>query len=104
MITKETFVTMVNAFDEYFNGEIYEALKTIGAQENNIDPIFDSMIDALDKEVDPKRLARDDDNTYDCGSYVCEWLFGEGEFQEVCKTAEELYDYIAARYESLKTA
>lgn len=103
MITKESFVKIVNACDAYFNGEAFDALKILGMDENLINNYFDAIIDAVDNDIDPKHVARNDDFTYDCGSYVCEWLFGTGEFQEKCKTAEELYDYIIEQYESEKT-
>lgn len=95
---KKNFVTIVKELDTYYNGDIAEAFNKLNIYENRITHSMDLIIDALDEEIDPKHYARNDDLTYDCGSYLCEWLFGHGEFQEKCSTAEELYDYIAQKY------
>ena len=101
MITKESFVSIVNALDEYWNDKI-EHMEALGIGENYFNSFTDTIIDAIEKEIDPKHTARDDEYCYDCGAYLCEWLFGTGDFQEKCKTAEELYDYIIAKYQPLE--
>ena len=98
MITKDSFVKIVNAFDAYYNGEINDALEALGIQENAFTALMDTICEAISKDIDPRHFAKDDDLTCDCGSYIFEWLFGEGAFQEECKTAEELYDYIMKAY------
>lgn len=104
MITKESFIKILNTVDEYFNGDIQEAFCTLGMDENKISDMFDVIISALDADVDPRHLATKDENTADCGSYVCEWLFGVTDFQEKCADASALYDYIVAKYEDIKEA
>lgn len=104
MITRESFVKILDTVDEYFNGEIQKALCTLGMDENRMGDMFDAIISAVDADVDPKHLAMKDENTADCGSYVCEWLFGVTDFQEKCADAGALYDYIVAKYEDIKEA
>lgn len=98
MITKTTFVALMNTLDEYWNDKA-PLLSQLGIEECYFHSFADNFTDALDREVDPKRLARYDKYCYDCGSFIIEWLLGDSEFQEVCKTAEELYDYIMTAYE-----
>ena len=98
MIGRESFISVLDAIDAYFNGEIFEAFNTLGIAENKINDHIDAIIVAIDNDVDPKHLARQDENVLDCGSYIFEWLFGTSDFQEKCKTAGQLYDYIVAQY------
>ena len=99
MITKESFVKIMNALDEYYVGDIYKAFQLLQIEDANaITALIDVICEAIDKDIDPRHFAKYDDLTYDCGSYIFEWLFGEGAFQEECKTAEELYDYIMKAY------
>ena len=98
MMNKETFVTIINELDSYFNGDISEGFDKLGIYENNINRCFDNILTAIDKEMDPECYAEEDPLTCDCGSFVCCWLFCETEFQEKCPTAEALYDYIEKKY------
>ena len=102
MIKRESFIAIMDAADEYFNGDIWKALTILGNGENVITDQMDNILTAIDKDVDPKRLGALDEYTSQCGSYIFEWVCGEGEFQEVCKTAGDLYDYIVRQYEQLK--
>ena len=101
MINKESFIKIVDTLDAYFNGEVYEAMKTLGLTEGVFDAYMDNIIEALEVDIDPAKLARNDDYCYDCGSYINEWLFGAGEFQEKCKSAADLFDYICTAYSNL---
>jgi hypothetical protein len=96
---KENFVKVMDVLDEYFNGEIAEAFKLLEISENRIADKFDTIISVMDAEVDPLGLARDDERTADCGSYVCAWLFSDTDFNEICPNAGALYDYIQEQYE-----
>jgi hypothetical protein len=102
MINRESFITIMDAADEYFNGDIWKAFNLLGSGENVITDLMDNVLTAIDKDVDPKRLGMTDEYTSPCGSFIFEWVCGEGEFQEICKTAGDLYDYIARQYEQLK--
>ena len=97
MITRENFITIMNAFDEYWNEKL-EALKALDIHECYFHSFADTILDALEAEIDPKKLARTDDLTYDCGAFLAEWLFGEGKLQEKCPDAGSLYDYICEAY------
>lgn len=97
MISKESFVKIVNALDEYWNDKA-EILKKLDIHECYFHTFTDTIIDALEADIDPKHTVRNDDLVYDCGAYIIKWLFGEGEFQETCPTAESLYDYIQNKY------
>ena len=97
MISKTAFVKIVNALDELWN-EKGEHLHALGMDESYIATFADMIIEAMSEEIDPKHTARMDEAVMDCGDYICEWLFGTGEFQEICKTAEDLYDYIVNKY------
>ena len=98
MICKESFVEIMDAADSYYNGDIFKAFNLLDIGENAINNIIDAMISAIDTDADPQRRANLNDFTKDCGSYIFEWLFGESELNEICKTAEELYDYILEEY------
>lgn len=98
MITKTSFVKIMDKLDEYYNGEIWKALQTLGIEENVFTNLLDTITDVMNEEVDPKHLARTDKLTMDCGCYVHDWLLGSSEINEKCKTAEELYDYIVEKY------
>lgn len=102
MINRESFINIMDTLDSYFNGDILKAFDMLGIYDNKINTHFNIIVDAIDKDMDPKDLARTDPNTADCGSYICEWLFGVSDFNEKCKTSGELYDYIATRYETQK--
>ena len=104
MINKESFIDIMDALDSYFNGDILKAFDMLGIYDNKINDNFDIIVDAIEKDIDPENLARTDPNTADCGSYICEWLFGTSDFNEKCKTSSELYDYIVTRYETQKTS
>jgi len=100
---KENFVKMIEALDEYFNGDFSEGMAKLGVQEIIVDKYMDSILDALDAEIDPLHLGAKDELTADCGSYLCVWLFDEdNQFHEICPNANTLYDYIAAAYEKLR--
>lgn len=103
MITKETFCTIINEADKYFNGRIYEALKHLEITENAIGDIIDEMVAAIDHEIDPDRKARDDEYCWDCGSFIWMWIctYGENVFRDkICPTAADLYDYIIKAYKN----
>ena len=97
MISKTAFVKIVDALDELWNEKI-EHLRALDMEESYIATFSDIITEAISEEIDPKHRARTDEAAMDCGDYVCEWLFGTGEFQEICKTAEDLYDYIINKY------
>lgn len=97
-MTKACFVKILEPLDEYFNGELSDAIYILDMGEWKINQLMDTIIDALDAEIDPLRLAKDDVNTSDCGSYLCSWLFGETDFRIACATPAELYDYIQMKY------
>ena len=99
MINKESFVTIMNQADDYYNGNILKAFNMLGIGENIINDVIDGILVAIDNDVDPQRRANLNDFTKDCGSYIWEWLIGLSEFNEICKTAAELYDYIIKEYE-----
>ena len=101
MMKKENFVKIMDVLDEYFNGEIAEAFKLLNMGDNRISDKFDIIISAIDMEIDPLGLAREDELTVDCGSYVCSWLFSDTDFNEVCPNASTLYDYIVNKYHQL---
>lgn len=98
MICKKSFCLIMDALDTYFNGEIAEAITKLGLNEWAMDNVIDNIVNALDSDVDAGELASIDDNCAPCGSYICEWLFGEGALNEICPTAADLYDYIEKRY------
>jgi hypothetical protein len=98
MITKASFVKIMDKLDEYYNGEIWKALQALGIEENVFTNLLDTITDVMNEEVDPKHLARTDELTMDCGCYVHDWLIGNSEINEKCKTAEERYDYISEKY------
>ena len=103
MIAKETFCTIVNEADKYFNGDIHKAFELLQISENIISDAMDTIIGAIDDEIDPKHKAIDDDYCWDCGSFVWEWICGlneEGSFRSKCPTAGNLYDYIIKVYEN----
>ena len=90
MISRENFITIMDSADEYFNGDIWKAFNLLGSGDNAISDVMDHILTAIDKDVDPKHLGQTDEYTSFCGSFVFEWVCGEGEFQEVCKTAGDL--------------
>lgn len=95
MINKKSFVKIMNSFDEFWNDK-NEHLKALGIYESYFSLFADVVLEALDADVDPEHNARYDELTMDCGSFISEWLFGKGAFQEKCPNAEALYDYIMA--------
>lgn len=97
-MTKTCFVKILEPIDEYFNGELSDAIYILDMGEWKINQLMDTIIEALEIEIDPLRLAKDDVNTSDCGSYLCSWLFGETDFRTTCATPAELYDYIQMKY------
>ena len=97
MISRDSFIEIVNALDEFWGDKI-EHLNALGIGENYFNSFADVIIEAIEKDIDPKHTAREDEHCYDCGAYLCEWLFGTGDFQEVCPDAGALYDYITAKY------
>lgn len=103
-MTRENFIKVMDVFDEYFNGELPDALKVFGINEWAIDGYMDTLLDVIDSEVDPLSVAHLDEHegVRDCGSYINEWIFGKSDFNELCKDAGALYDYITAQYEKLK--
>ena len=104
MITKETFCTIIDEADKYFNGNINKAFELLQINENIISDAMDTIIGAIDDEIDPKHKAIDDDYCWDCGSFIWEWICGidEGKdsFRNKCPTAGDLYDYIIKAYEN----
>ena len=94
----------MDALDSYFNGDILKAFDMLGIYNTKINDHLDIIVDAIDRDIDPENLAYTDPNTVDCGSYICEWLFGVSDFNEKCKTSGELYDYIVTRYKTQKTS
>ena len=104
MITRENFIKIVDALDEYFNGDISKALYTLDMSENAITDLMDNILSAIGREIDPEERARTDEKVADCGDYLCSYLFSETEFQETCPTAGALYDYIISVYETRKEA
>lgn len=98
MIKKESFVQIMNTLDEFYNGEIAEAFDKLGIYECKFSEHMDVIVNAIDEAVDPECFAEEDENTIDSGSYICDWLFGIGKINEICPTAEELYDYIVNKY------
>lgn len=103
MISRDSFISIVNTLDEYWNDKI-EHLEALGISESYFNSALDVILSAIEEDIDPMHTARDDDLCYDCGSYVCEWLFGTSKFQEVCPNAGALYDYIVAKYQSTENA
>ena len=97
-MNKKTFATIVNHLDLYYNGDISEGFAKLGICETGIDSSMDAILDVIDDEIDPERYAEEDTYTKYSGSYVCAWLFDSTEFQEICPTAEALYDYIEKKY------
>lgn len=100
---KENFIKIIEALDEYFNGDFSEGMAKLGVQEIIVDKYMDAILEALDAEIDPLNLGAKDEHTADCGSYLCVWLFDEdNQFHEVCPNAGALYDYISTAYENLR--
>ena len=97
-MNKETFVAIVDVLDEYFNGDIAKAFNLLGISENKIAEEMDKILLAVENEIDPEHLAKEDELVADCGSYICNWLFSTEEFNEVCPNAGALYDYIENAY------
>lgn len=97
MITKATFIAIADKLDEFYNGEINESFEKLGIVDNRITDCMDAIVEALDQEMDPECYAQEDSNII-YSSYLCEWLFHTGEFQEMCPTAAALYDYIDSKY------
>ena len=102
MITKDNFIKIVDALDEYFNGDVAKALYALSISENVITDLMDNILSAIGREIDPQEKARTDEKVADCGDYLCSYLFSETEFQELCPTAGALYDYITSVYETHK--
>ena len=103
MISRESFIEIVNILDEYWGDKIPH-LEALGFGEAYFSFFADVIIEAIEKDIDPKHTARNDDLCYDCGAYLGEWLFGKGDFQEVCPDAGALYDYIVAKYQPQENA
>lgn len=103
MISRDSFIEMVNALDEFWGDKI-EHLEALGFGENYFSSFADVITEAIEKDIDPKHTARDDEHCYACGAYLCEWLFGTDDFQEVCPDAGALYDYTVAKYQQQKNA
>lgn len=103
MITRDNFAKIVNALDEFWNDK-NEHLTALGIQENYFHDFADTILDTLEKEVDPKHTARDDKYAYDCGAYICDWLFSSSDLRKQCLTAADLYDYIVAKYQPIENA
>ena len=99
MITKSTFITIMNECDRFY-GETWDTMQKLGIN-TDCDPITrfaDTVLEVIDKEVDPDRLAAEDKYCDQSESYLFEWLFGENEFNNICATAEDLWNYISAAY------
>ena len=97
-LTRENFIKIIDAIDEYYCGDVAQARAVLGIGECVTNELMDIILDAISETVDPKRLAAKDENTSDCGDYICTYLFAETEFQEICPTAGALYDYIKEKY------
>ena len=104
MITKETFCIIIDEADKYFNGNINKAFELLQINENIISDAMDTIIGAIDDEIDPKHKAIDDDYCWDCGSFIWQWICGlddgEDSFRNKCPTAGDLYDYIISAYKN----
>ena len=98
MIKRDSFIRIMNELDEFFNGEVRDAFEMLGIYDNRIQDEMDKIIAAIDEDVDPLHLAKDDVLASVSGSYLCEWLFSISEFNEKYPTAADLYDYICAVY------
>lgn len=103
MISRNSFIEIVNALDEFWGDKIAH-LEALGFGENYFSSFADVITEAIEKDIDPKHTARDDEHCCDCGSYVFEWLFGVNKFQEICPDAGALYDYITAKYQPKENA
>ena len=103
MISRDSFIEIVNALDEFWGDKI-EHLKALDLGENYFSSFADVITEAIEKDIDPKHTAREDEHCYDCGAYLGEWLFGVGDFQEICPDAGALYDYIVAKYQPQENA
>lgn len=99
MISKENFTHIMEALDEFWNDKA-DALKILGIQECYFTDFCDKILSAIDKEIDPYSKAREDKDeaVADCGSYLCEWLFGVEGFRDNYPTPALLYDYILSQY------
>ena len=97
-MTKENFVKALKIFDEYYNGETSKALTTLGIYENKITEFMDGFVDIVATTLDPQNKAKNDDLTYNCGCYVCAWIFGSDWLRDEYPTPEALYDYITIQY------
>ena len=100
-MTKENFTKALEIFDEYYNGEIFKAFTTLGINENKITQFMDEFVDIVAKTLDPQNKAKDDNLTYNCGCYVCEWLFGGDWLRGEYPTPEVLYDYVTIQYKEV---
>lgn len=98
-MTKENICTILQELDEFYN-DYAPALEQAGMslEGSRIMRIMDTITDALSCELDPKGLGKYDDHGYDSGSLLYSWLFGCDQFQEVCPTAEALYNYCKSLY------
>lgn len=95
MLTRKAFVSIVESADKYW--KTFEPhLQALGIYESGFHTFLDTVIEAIDLEIDPAHRARTDELTYDCGSYVIEWLYGadNNKLRQTCPTAGALYDYI----------
>ena len=99
MMNKSTFITIMNEMDKFYN-ETWKSMEALGFNQdsNAITVGMDTILEAVDKEIDPKGLAKNDSYTKESGSFLFEWLFGETEFNNICATAENLWNYIGAAY------
>lgn len=100
-MTKKNFTKALKIFDEYYNGKISDALTILGIYENKLTQFMDEFIDIVAETLDPQNKAEDDDLTYNCGCYICEWLLGNDGLRDRYPTPEALYDYITAQYKEV---
>lgn len=102
---KETFVIIMNELDTFFN-DTMEKMAKVGfdLNENPIIDSFDAIADAIHDEIDPDKLAHEDKYCADYGSFIYEWLYGYTEFNDICPTAESLWDYILNAYAKKEAA
>ena len=105
MISRDSFIKIVSEIDNYWSNKM-PLLQQLGIEESYFNTLADVITDAIDEDVDPKHLARTDDATYDCGSYLCEWLIWseDSKLRAQCPTAGDLYDYIVLHYKALENA
>lgn len=96
---KKTFIIIMNEL-KHFYGDTWEKVKALGfdPEHDAFTHFADMVYEALEEEVDPDRLAEKDKYCAEAESFLFEWIFGDSDFNNLCPTAEDLWNYIQKSY------